>query len=420
MVASAASVAKNWSNHQDYDLVVSVPMLLWDSGSNSNGANGAYDTYFKQIAQNLKNNGRGDAIIRLGWEFDGSWFRWDAFANPSAYKSYYQRIVRTMRAVSGSFKFDWTSNINGGKSVDSLYPGDSYVDIIGLDVYDQSYGQSQKSPADRWNQMLTGTNGLQWQRDFAKAHGKYMSYPEWALSDTHIAGATRDNALFVQNMYNWIKSNNVLYESYFEYNYDKGNHQLRPTTIFPTASSKYRSDFRQGFGGGSVPSSGSSQPQSTDTASSGGSATIGLIDSGSGSDHGFHGGIVSNRSLSINGTSDDATFSTARVASSDDSGFSYNISVPKAGKYTVELSFAEVWFTGAQGFGPSGPGHRVFDVRMEGKTVIDDLDINAQVGARTALTRTVTVTVDDGNLDIDFPPASKNRPIVSAIEVKAA
>jgi hypothetical protein len=413
MVKSSSGVASTWGG-RGYQVVVSVPMTLWKSGSNSQGASGAYDGYFRRVAQNLKDGGLGNAILRVGWEFDGDWLQWAAFKDPDAYKRNFRRIVTTMQSVSPGFRIDWTSNINGGKAVDSLYPGDDVVDIIGMDVYDQSFSSSQKDPAARWQQMLTGTNGLEWQRDFAKAHGKTMSYPEWGLSLEHVSGATPDNTLFIQNMFNWIKSNNVSYSAYFDQDSGYSAHQIRPTSRFPNGSSKYKSLFKNGFGSASTPS-GEADPVPVAPNSG-----VGLIDSGAATDGGFTGGRATSGSGAIAGTDDDALYNTARVASTDTGSFSYAVSVPGPGRYTVKLYFAELWFTGEAGRGAAGPGRRVFDVKLEGQTVLHDFDINAVAGPRTAVTRTFSIDAKDDTIDLLFPAASVNRPIVSAVEVRAA
>ncbi|MBK3403055.1 hemolysin, partial [Methylorubrum rhodesianum] len=54
--------------------------------------------------------------------------------------------------------------------------------------------------------------------------------------------------------------------------------------------------------------------------------------------------------------------------------FSYAIPVASTTQaYTVELRFGELWW--------SNPGQRVFDVSLEGQTVLNDLDIVAQTGS---------------------------------------
>ncbi|MDO6818430.1 LamG-like jellyroll fold domain-containing protein [Zobellia sp. 1_MG-2023] len=98
---------------------------------------------------------------------------------------------------------------------------------------------------------------------------------------------------------------------------------------------------------------------------------------------------------------------------------SYNIPL-KNGDYTVKLHFAELWF-GATGGGSGGVGKRVFDVNLEGVLVEDNLDVFAQVGAETVLTKAYTVNVSDGQLEIDFSSllldGGVRHPIINAIEI---
>lgn|GEM_PF-1089102 len=86
------------------------------------------------------------------------------------------------------------------------------------------------------------------------------------------------------------------------------------------------------------------------------------------------------------------------------------------GDYTVNLYFAEI-FVGADGGGSNlGVGDRLFDVAIEGATVLDDYDIFADVGTAVAVEKSFDVTVADGNLDIDFVTVEDNAKI-SAIEI---
>jgi|GEM_PF-1882436 len=100
----------------------------------------------------------------------------------------------------------------------------------------------------------------------------------------------------------------------------------------------------------------------------------------------------------------------------------YDIPIPD-GEYTVNLYFAELWF-GATGGGSGGVGSRVFDVRLEGQLVEDNLDVFAQVGAQTMLVRSHTVQVTGGVLDIDLNSndavGGVRHPVINAIEVIGA
>ena len=86
----------------------------------------------------------------------------------------------------------------------------------------------------------------------------------------------------------------------------------------------------------------------------------------------------------------------------------YRIPVP-SGRYRVTLHFAEVWTPRAE--------VRVFDVHMEGKTVLADYDPVKAVGFAHADARRFEVEVVDGLLDIEFDSKHHN-PMISAIEIE--
>ena len=70
----------------------------------------------------------------------------------------------------------------------------------------------------------------------------------------------------------------------------------------------------------------------------------------------------------------------------------------------------------AQSHSPTNQvGARVFDVALDGNTVLNDYDIFADVGAQTGVMKTFTIT-SDGNIDIDFDHVTQN-PIINAIEI---
>ena len=130
----------------------------------------------------------------------------------------------------------------------------------------------------------------------------------------------------------------------------------------------------------------------------------------------FTGGVVSNLPNPIANTTDDGLYTTQRSTSADNLGFSYALPVTN-GTYTVRLHFAELYWVGGANRGTPGVGKRVFNVQLEGTTVLTNYDITAQVGALAADIRTFTVTVTDGTLNINFPTASVNRPTLAALEV---
>jgi len=86
---------------------------------------------------------------------------------------------------------------------------------------------------------------------------------------------------------------------------------------------------------------------------------------------------------------------------------SYRLDVPD-GTYDLELLFAE---PGAQ------PGERVFDVVVNGQTMLSALDLAAQHGVARAATYTMRVAVTNGQgIVATFRPL-KGEPILNAIHV---
>jgi hypothetical protein len=201
-------------------LTLGVPMLPKEGPvSLAEGAQGKYDDVFEDIAKTLVATGNADAIIRIGWEFNGSWFPWAAAKDPNNYVVFWRRIVSIFRKVPGAdFRFDWCPGFGTLQiAPDKVYPGDDVVDIIGLDVYDAIWNKSAENAETRWVQFEYAPAGLRWHRDFARAHGKLMSFPEWGTGDRPDGHGGGDNGYFVRKMAEWIKSNPVEYHSYWDY-----------------------------------------------------------------------------------------------------------------------------------------------------------------------------------------------------------
>jgi beta-galactosidase len=89
--------------------------------------------------------------------------------------------------------------------------------------------------------------------------------------------------------------------------------------------------------------------------------------------------------------------------------FTYGLSVPD-GAYRVTIHTFEPE-------ADAKPGARVFDVVAEGKAALTALDPVSMAGASwTAISRSFTVTVSDGRLDLGFRPRTGNA-LVSGVEV---
>lgn len=113
----------------------------------------------------------------------------------------------------------------------------------------------------------------------------------------------------------------------------------------------------------------------------------------------------------IKGTADWPLYQTFRYGLQQ---LRYEFPVPD-GDYTVELYFTEPWW--GTGDGLNCKGWRLFDVAVNNKTVIKNLDIWAESGHDSALQKTVNVHVTGGQLAISFPHIEAGQAIISAIAI---
>jgi hypothetical protein len=86
----------------------------------------------------------------------------------------------------------------------NCYPGDDAVDIIGMDTYDQP-------PGTTFDEQTDTPYGLRDHVEFAKAHGKPISYPEWGLF------RNGDNPEYMRRMLAWIDEHKPVYNTITDY-----------------------------------------------------------------------------------------------------------------------------------------------------------------------------------------------------------
>jgi mannan endo-1,4-beta-mannosidase len=145
----AASVNSAWTAGE-------IPFLTWESRPLSDDTStvdyslaniiaGGFDTYLHKYASDIKANGL-PLIIRFDQEMNGNWYRWDE-ANPN-YSNATGSFIAAWRHVHDIFEeeganslviWDWSpnriDNIRRMPSIDNYYPGDDYVDWVGMTGY---------------------------------------------------------------------------------------------------------------------------------------------------------------------------------------------------------------------------------------------------------------------------------------------
>ena len=245
---SSDSAWLTWLNSEPgRRLIISQAMVPSDAPSDWAvlGAEGEYDQYATQLAENLVNEGMGNSIIRLGWEANDPSNYANALPTDSSeysdWATYWDNIVTAMRAVPGAdFQFDWTINqYYQPIPLQDWYPGDNFVNIIGIDAYDSGIYQTGLTAEQRWEQLYNEPDGLGAVAAFAAEHNKPLSIPEWGLATTAVGGAG-DDPTYVQGLGSFIASHDVEFNSYF---YSTNPEDLVYLTDAPLSLAAYQEYF---------------------------------------------------------------------------------------------------------------------------------------------------------------------------------
>jgi hypothetical protein len=206
-------------------------------------ANGSYNSYWRQFGSVISSYGLGNSIIRLGWEFNGNWYVWAA-TNPTTWAKCWRQIVTSARKTAPALRWDW--NVNRGVSAGladptQAYPGDSYVDMIGVDSYD--WWPAATTDAG-WQTQLNGKQGLNYWLSFAEAHGKPLSVPEWGNVSSG-ASSGGDDPLYVQDMRSFFATNaaHLSFEANFQGGSGSTGGLYWPSTVVPNAAAAYQAGF---------------------------------------------------------------------------------------------------------------------------------------------------------------------------------
>lgn len=165
----------------------SVPILTWELQEDRNDKKshlqeietGQKDDLIRQEGDMLKEftagpdgkSGTDDdrqVYLRLGHEMNGDWYSWGANDqnSPNDYVSAFQHVHQQFDQVGGLDKshlqYMWIPMSMGGNGIASssnkpgkdYYPGDDYVDWVGVDAYNRNSGQGWQQPKDVLDKSL--------------------------------------------------------------------------------------------------------------------------------------------------------------------------------------------------------------------------------------------------------------------------
>jgi len=182
-------------------------------------AAGVHDSWFRQLADIFLAARPSDTRIPMRplWEPQLSQWPWYCVGHEDDYKAAFRRIAQVFLNKSTKFRIEWCPNFNTEISgnpynPDLIWPGDSYVDVGGMDFYYIPAFDGTDMVA-AWRFKVDAPYGLNWMSAYMRGKGKPLALTEWALGG--------DNAQFyVSSMRDFIADNADILAYHHYYNSD--------------------------------------------------------------------------------------------------------------------------------------------------------------------------------------------------------
>jgi len=151
----------------------SIPVVSWNSQSIpsnvsepdyqlSDVISGRYDTYIREWASKAKAWGH-PFFLRFNWEMNGNWFPWSEGVNGNKageFAAAWRHVHDIFTAVGANNvtwvwcpNVSWYGSFQNFQSVSGQYPGDAYVDWIGLDGYNWGTNPSRSGEWQTFDQL---------------------------------------------------------------------------------------------------------------------------------------------------------------------------------------------------------------------------------------------------------------------------
>jgi len=144
--------------------------------------------YARTFARSLKDYG-GPVFVRFAAEMNGAWTPW--YGDPAKYKDKFALMAQILREEAPNVAMVWSPGYVGDDPLDDYYPGDQWVDWVGINVYHEAYFQgnpgSKQMLADIFYQGKR-SNPLD---KFKQIYATYAKRKPIMLSETGFGWASR-------------------------------------------------------------------------------------------------------------------------------------------------------------------------------------------------------------------------------------
>ena len=158
---------ENLFNTHDLQAVDSrgaLPMVTWEPWNSDHSgiplqgiANGAYDATIRADARAAATWGK-PILVRFAHEMNGDWYPWGLGVNGNTAAQYiaaWRHVVSVFRAQGArNVRWVWSPNEfdSSTPAFQSLYPGDAYVDWVGIDAY--NFGTTSGGTWESFSQVF--------------------------------------------------------------------------------------------------------------------------------------------------------------------------------------------------------------------------------------------------------------------------
>ncbi|HVN68010.1 MAG TPA: glycosyl hydrolase [Candidatus Sulfotelmatobacter sp.] len=238
----------------------SVPLITWEPwltdplGTLEAIAAGSYESYVRTFLQAAKSWGR-PLFLRFAHEMNGNWYPWDGYHNKNEGEGEevgkrFQKVWRYIYNVKASLEADnvnlvWCPNASDLPAADwnrmsAYYPGDRYVDWIGLDGY--NWGDSSNNSWQSFDAVFAAAY-----QTLTLLTTKPLMIGEFACA----TGEARDKAAWISAAFSALKTNypRVKLACWFNINKERN----WPIDSCPAAAAAYKIALQDSYFLGKMP-----------------------------------------------------------------------------------------------------------------------------------------------------------------------
>jgi len=127
--------------------------------------------------------------LRFASEMNGAWTEWHG--NPTQYRERFVLIARIMREEAPNVAMVWSPNYVGDAPSDAYYPGDAYVDWVGINLYHDSYFQGQPAASQMLSDIFYQGKRSNPLDKVKEIYAQYSQRKPIMVSETGFGWATR-------------------------------------------------------------------------------------------------------------------------------------------------------------------------------------------------------------------------------------